>query len=253
MPVLHTDDHKYDRGVAVIYGAPKMTGATRLAAMACARVGAGLVKVTAPSGTGEIYRKTLPAHLIVEDEADVMPDDPRIKAVLAGPGWSPEDGAEHLVLLQRLLSDQSKTIILDAGAFLMLPDLPPSAASVVMTPHEGEFAKVFPDLQGSKPNGAEEAVRRTGGVLVLKGPETLITDGQQLISNIADAPQLATAGTGDVLAGMIAGLIAQGMPPMAASCAAVWIHGQAARRYGKGMVASDLPDLIPAVLQDLQR
>ncbi len=254
LPVINPDAHKYDRGVAVIYGAPKMTGATRLAARACARMGAGLVKVIAPAGTGDIYRSTLHEEVIVVDEADFEGlGDPRIGAVLFGPGFSKEDGVSRMGDIKVALGcEQIHGVVLDAGAFLNVNNIAGSLRKCALTPHEGEFAKVFSVLTGDKAERAEKAVKATGACVVLKGAQTVIAGKGETILQDRPLPQLATAGTGDVLAGMITGLIAQGMDNRMAAAASVWIHGEAAARFGVGLVASDLPDIIPAVLQDLR-
>lgn len=236
-PRKKPDGHKYDSGLVQIFGAPKLTGATRLAAESCARIGAGLVCVLAPKGTGDIYRSSLPAHILVYD-SDFWKE--RVSARLYGPGG----------LAAKPDYKSSIPTVLDADA---LYELPASlSANYVLTPHEGEFAHAFPEIQGAKIEKAKAAADQTGAVMVLKGPETVIAhpDGRAVVNTNA-SPFLATAGSGDVLAGMIAGLAAQGMPPFDAACAAVWIHGEAAKRFGPGLVASDLPDIIPAVLRDL--
>ncbi len=244
LPLHDPQGHKYGRGVAVIYGAPKMTGATRLAARACARMGAGLVKVIAPEGTGDIFRSTLHEEIIVEDAADFQGfTDARIKAVLMGSGCVPEDIDPVAIEAIRHMSG----VVLDAGGIGYADKF----TGAVITPHEGEFSKIFPDIEGDKISRAEEAARRIRGVVVLKGAETVIAGAGDTIVQRRDVPELATAGTGDVLAGMITGLLAQGMELPWAAAAAVWIHAEAASRFGRGMVASDLPEMIPVVLQDL--
>ncbi|PZQ45654.1 MAG: bifunctional ADP-dependent NAD(P)H-hydrate dehydratase/NAD(P)H-hydrate epimerase, partial [Micavibrio aeruginosavorus] len=122
----------------------------------------------------------------------------------------------------------------------------------VLTPHEGEFARLFPDIVGPKAIRAEKAAEMAGCTVLIKGADTVIADNEsETVIQETDAPYLATAGSGDVLAGMITGLIAQGMPSFKAACAAIYIHAEMGKSYGAGLVASDLPDLIPFVLKDL--
>lgn len=251
MPRPDPAGHKYGRGVAVIYGAPKMTGATRLAARACARMGAGLVKVIAPQGTGGIYRSTLSEEIIVDDDGDSNSpeNDAGVCAVLMGSGCTPHD-VDAAIIARWLTNTSVKAIVLDAGAFAAWQG-GGDAARVVVTPHEGEFAAKFASITGDKTHQALTAANTLGATMVLKGAQTVIAGKHSVVVQNRAVPELATAGTGDVLAGMITGLIAQGMDVQWASTAAVWIHAEAASRFGQGMVASDLPEMIPAVLQDL--
>ncbi|MCB1784435.1 MAG: NAD(P)H-hydrate dehydratase [Alphaproteobacteria bacterium] len=238
LPSPQKEAHKYNRGHALIFGAPELTGATRLASEACARVGAGLTTVLSNPETAPIYKASLPAHIMVRD--DVSWRDQRITAMLFGPGGLPV----------RPEFQAKIPVVLDADA---LQNMPSSlSADYVLTPHEGEFKRAFPHLSGSREDLALTAAKQMGAFIVLKGPQTIIAspDGQIAINNNAP-PTLATAGSGDVLAGLITGLLAQGMPSFQASCAAVWMHGRAAQIMGPGLVASDLPDLIPHVLQEL--
>lgn len=232
------DSHKYNYGHALIYGAPALTGATRLAASSCARIGAGLTSVLCTPETAAIYRSALPAHIMVRD--DLGWTDSRVSAKLYGPGGLAAD----------FTYNKSVKTVLDADAFLSLPDK--LNENFVLTPHEGEFAKAFPDIQGSRIEKAKTAAVQSGAMIVLKGADTVVAapDGRCVVNRHA-SPTLATAGSGDVLSGMITGLMAQGMAPFEAACAAVWIHGDCALKFGPGLVASDLPDLIPAVLRDL--
>lgn len=250
-PFREKHDHKYTHGHAVIFGAPKMTGATRLAALACARIGAGLTTVIAPEGAGDIYRRTLEPHIIVRDrDDDLWPflKDERITAMLIGPGAG--DGHDALKADIANILTLNKQVVIDADGLNAL-EKPVLNPQCVLTPHEGEFRKLFPGLRGTREEKVLYASQQTGAVVVLKGAETLIAFGDECAKNTNAPPELATAGTGDVLAGMITGLLAQGMEPFQAACAAVWIHGEAAKGFGPGLVASDLPDRIPAVLREL--
>ena len=238
LPLRSADSHKYSAGHALIHAAPDLTGATRLAAEACARIGAGLVTVLAPSAVANVYRASLPAHILVRDDLEFW--DERVTATLYGSG-----GMSAPV---RVMEGVGTVLDADALAALTLPLNP----LCVLTPHEGEFARAFPGIHGSREARARQAALESGAIVVLKGAETVIAapDGRLVVNRHA-SPVLATAGTGDVLAGMITGLLAQGMPGFEAACAAVWIHGDCALRFGPGLVASDLPDLIPAALQEL--
>lgn len=238
IPSPDIDSHKYARGMAAVYAAPAMTGATRLAATAAARIGAGLVNVLAEEGVADVYRCALPAHVIVRPPEW---NDPRVTARLYGSGGLPAG--------VRLRLD--RPTVFDASALSALPEN--LHENIVLTPHEGEFAKTFPDLVGGGlASRAMAAARRTGACIVLKGPRTMIVhpDGR-MVENGHASPYLATAGSGDVLSGMITGLLAQGMDAFSASCAAVWLHGECALRFGPGLVAEDLPGLIPGVLKEV--
>lgn len=238
LPRRSGDVHKYDFGHALIYGAPSLTGATRLAASACARVGAGLTTVLASKKVADVYRASLPAHIMVRE--DLGWNDDRVTAKLYGPGG----------LSVKPDFTSSIPTVLDADALSEFPDR--LSENFVLTPHEGEFARAFPNIKGARIARAKEAAISIGAVIVLKGSETIIAhpDGRCVVNKHA-SPVLATAGSGDVLAGMITGLLAQGMPPFEAACAAVWMHGDAALRFGEGLVASDIPEIIPEVLQNL--
>ena len=232
------DAHKYDNGHTVIYGAPEFTGATRLAADACARIGAGLTTVLAPEKVVNVYRTSLPAHIMVRD--DLNWQDERVKAKLYGSGGLPVS----------VNFDDDTPVVLDADA---LSDLPARlSAHYILTPHEGEFARAFPDIKGERKERALAAAKESGAIVVLKGAQTIIAhpDGHIVLNKHA-SKYLATAGSGDVLAGMITGLLAQGIEPFYAACAAVWIHGEAAIEFGRGLVASDLSDKFAKILQDL--
>lgn len=238
LPARGGSDHKYKFGHAKIYGAEQMTGASRMAAEACARIGSGLTTVVS-SCSGDVYRCTLPPHIIVRD--DLSWEDARISAVLAGPGGMPSE----LDLEPEIA--RGRSLVLDADAVQAAPKM--LHERVVLTPHEGEFARAFPHLNdGSRINRAARAAQETGAVIVLKGGDTVIAHpGCMPVVNTNAPPGLATAGTGDVLAGMIAGLCAQGMQPFEASCAAVWIHGRTAGSCGSHLVATDLIERLKSI------
>ncbi len=241
LPRPGADGHKYNRGHAVVVGGQALTGASRLAASACSRIGAGLVTLVAEE-RGDVYRTCLPADIMVSEDIDA----PRrsVTALLLGPGGL-TSGAPAFVAA----TSAAATVVLDAGALASHESLGARFAHRVLTPHEGEFAATFPDIPGNRHDQALVAAQRAKAVVVLKGPETVIAEpGGQVARNTHASPYLAKAGSGDVLAGMITGLVAQGMDPFEASCAAVWMHGDAAKRFGPGLIPDDLIDGIPAVL-----
>lgn len=250
------DGHKYERGCAVVFGGAKMTGAARLASEAAMRIGAGLCVVVAPENAADIYRASLPAHIIVEDfeGVGIHLADARRKSVLIGPGM----GRDIKMLVLDVLAEKKPTV-LDADALTVFEGerdalfgaLHPAC---VLSPHEGEFARLFPDLAGPKDVRAEKAAAMAGCAVLIKGADSVIAAGGcETVVQDESVPALATAGSGDVLAGMIAGLMAQGMAPFAATCAAVYLHAQAGKRFGRGLVAADLPALLPVVLKELLR
>jgi NAD(P)H-hydrate epimerase len=180
--------------------------------------------------------------------------DPRVRAMVVGPGAgvTPETRAAALAAL-----GTGQAVVLDADAltaFAPSPDTLTDAIKgpAVLTPHEGEFARLF-STEGDRLDRARKAAKRAGAVIVLKGPDTVIAspDGRAAI-NANAPPDLATGGTGDVLAGFIAGLLAQGLTPFEAACAGCWLHGEAAREFGPGLVADDLIDTLPPVLRRLK-
>lgn len=240
IPRKDSGAHKYDHGFAVIYGAPELTGATRLAASACARMGCGLVSVLASSDSASVYRTSLPAHIMVREDLSFTHE--KVSAKLYGSGGLPCPVPPH----------SSCPVILDAEA---LQDMSfPLSYPAILTPHDGEFSKCFPDFGGTRAEKAAQAAQRSGSVIVLKGGQTLIAHpAGRVIENTHASPWLATAGTGDVLAGMITGLVARGMDLFDAACAAVWIHGECGLRRGAYMVASDIEQHIPAVMRDITR
>ncbi|KAA0678358.1 NAD(P)H-hydrate dehydratase [Roseomonas genomospecies 6] len=266
-PWPRLDAHKYARGHAVVLGGARMTGAARLSARGALRAGAGLVTVACPPESVPVYAAGSPS-LIVSDVADVaafqaLLADPRKNAALLGPGAGV--GAETRARVLAAL-DAGKSCVLDADALTSFAESPADLCErlngrCLLTPHEGEFARIFPDLvgyegaaeEGGKLTRARAAAARCGAVVLLKGADTVVAapDGRAVI-NANAPPDLATAGSGDVLAGMALGLIAQGMDVFDAACAAVWLHGEAANAFGPGLIAEDLPDALPGVLKRLK-
>ena len=257
------EGHKYARGHAVVVSGPRhSTGAARLGAKGGLRIGAGLVTVASPRDAIEVNASQLTAIMVREADGprglkSILADE-RKNAVLIGPGAGVGESTKDLVLAA--LTSKA-AVVLDADALTVFAGDPAvlfaairaHAAPVVLTPHDGEFARLFSDVHAaSKVESARAAASRSGAVVVLKGADTVVAapDGRASI-NATTSPWLATAGTGDVLAGIVIGLLAQGMPAFEAASAAVWLHGAAARDYGPGLIAEDLPEMLPAVLRDL--
>jgi NAD(P)H-hydrate epimerase len=258
LPQPEEGDDKYTRGHALISGGYPMTGAARMAARAAARAGAGLTTIAASEMIAlPIYAAALTNIMVrpiaAPDDFDRLLDDRRISAFLIGPGAGvgEETRARALAML-----GTGRATLLDADAITSFQDDPPAldraiVGACVMTPHEGEFKRVF-DASGDKLLRTRGAARRSGAVIVLKGTDTVIAaaDGRAIINTNAP-PTLATAGPGDVLSGIVLGLLAQGMEPFTAAAAAVWLHGAVATAFGPGLLAEDLPDLLPGVFQRL--
>lgn len=228
LPPPGPDDHKFSRGLVTIV-AGDLAGAAALAAAAAVRAGAGVVRLQARG-----FVPGLPAAVVQRpgDPLDRL-DDPRIGALLIGPGLI--DGGE--ALLEAALAS-GHPLVLDAGALRLLGAR--RAEGAILTPHDGEFRALFGALAGSKVERARAASARSGAVVVYKGPDTVVAapDGRAAIH--ASSSRLATAGTGDVLAGVVAAMRARGLEPFEAACAGVWLHGRAAERAGPGLIADDL-------------
>ena len=239
LPPPDPGGHKYDRGLVHAL-AGKMPGAIALAATAAARAGAGYVRVSTSRPI-----ETLPASVVQVDTAEV--NDERIGCLLVGPGM----GDIPQLLTLALTSKAPKVIDADAITHLGHPERLKGQDAIV-TPHEGEFRKLFGEIGGSKADRALEAARRSGAVVVYKGPDTIVAapDGRAGFAPPAPA-WLASAGTGDVLSGMIAALRARGLPAFEAACGAVWLHGRAAEIAGPTMIADDLAGAIPRALASL--
>ncbi len=254
-------DHKYARGHLTILAGPHATGAARLAALAARRVGAGLVTIAGFRSTMTAYQAAEPGNLVVEADDGPMfarlLEDERRNAVLIGPGSGVIERTKDAVLAAL---DARRRVVLDADAITVFsgdPDLlfGRIAGPTVLTPHEGEFRRLFPDLGGQtgKLERVRQAAARSGATVLLKGPDTVIAepDGRAVI-NVHASPALATAGSGDVLSGLIGGLLAQGLTPFAAASAAAWLHGECALQFGHpGLIAEDLPVQLPSVLHSL--
>ena len=239
LPPLDPGGHKYDRGlVHALAGA--MPGAIALAAKAAAYAGAGYVRVSTSRPIDG-----LPSSIVQIDHAPV--NDERIGCLLIGPGL----GDVPQVLTLALTSKAPKVIDADGITHLGEPERL-KGQDAIITPHEGEFVKLFGELPGSKPERALEAAKRSGAVVVYKGPDTLVAspDGRLRFSPRAH-PWLASAGTGDVLAGVIAAMRARGLPAFEAACAGVWLHGRAAEIAGQQLIADDLAAAIPAAIASL--
>lgn len=258
LPWPGADAHKHRRGrLGVVSGGPLRTGAARLAARAGLRIGAGLVRILCPPEAGPVIAAAVEAIMV---DSFLSPE---VLAILAEPlncvVIGPAAGLNEATALNlAALGRTPAPLVVDADALTVFearsPDLFDGLDPVdVLTPHEGEFERLFPGLLGQgRTEAAIEAARRCGAHVVLKGRQTVIAapDGRVRL-NMNGTPWLATAGSGDVLAGIVGGLMAQGMESFDAASAAVWIHADAATRFGPGLTAEDLPDLIPAVLRDL--
>jgi NAD(P)H-hydrate epimerase len=260
LPRHSPETHKYARGHAVVVsGGPINTGAARLAATAALRIGAGLVTIASPKAALPVHAAHLTAVMLAEADTPRalgrLLEDRRKNAVCIGPAAGISEFTRGRVLVAL---ESGAAVVLDADALTAFAgDAETLFAATrgkrcVLTPHDGEFARLFADLakqDAAKHEHARLAAERAGCVVLLKGADTVIAEpGVRVAINVNAPPSLATAGSGDVLAGMITGLLAQGMAPFDAACAGAWLHGEAARRHtGPGLVAEDLALLIPAL------
>jgi NAD(P)H-hydrate epimerase len=253
------DAHKYARGHCVVVSGPAhATGAARLAARGSLRIGAGLVSVASPPDAVAVNAAHLTAIMIKPFDGAAglagLLADRRLNAVVLGPGLG--TGGETREMVAAVLASGAATV-LDADALTAFRDDPDALFArlherCVLTPHAGEFERLFPGLlddSASKLEAARAAAAQCGAVVLFKGPDTVIAapDGRAAINTNAP-PALATAGAGDVLAGFIGGLLAQGMTAFDAACAGAWLHGDAAARFGPGLIAEDLPEILPESL-----
>ncbi|HWF01211.1 MAG TPA: NAD(P)H-hydrate dehydratase [Caulobacteraceae bacterium] len=253
--------YKQTRGhLGVVSGEAWRTGAARLAARAGLRIGAGLVTMLSPPDSLMVNAAHLEAVMLAPFENDVELEQAAADYTAAVIG--PAAGVTEATLANVLaLARTGAALVVDADGLSVFRDEPDELFSVldrddVLTPHPGEFDRVFPGLLKSSPEriaAARAAAARAQAVVLLKGPDTVIAapDGRAAV-NVNGSPWLATAGAGDVLAGMIGGLIAQGMESFHAACAGAWIHAECAAAFGPGLISEDLPDLAPVVLKRLR-
>jgi len=267
-PVPRVDGHKFSRGhTVVVSGDVAATGAARLSARGALRAGAGLVTVASPSDALAVNAAALEAVMVraIDSPAEFasLLSDPRFNGCVVGPGAGV--GSRTCELVLAALSDQ-RGVVLDADALTSFAEAPQrlfdalhrlAGPNVVLTPHEGEFPRIFSDISNKHPYRSKlervrAAAERSQAVVLLKGPDTVVAapDGRATIAANAP-PWLATAGSGDVLAGIIGGLLSQGVPAFEAASVGVWMHGEAAREAGPGLIAEDLPEVLPAVFRRL--
>ncbi len=267
-PVPQIDGHKYARGhTVVLSGELASTGAARLAARGALRAGAGLVTVASPRDALAVNAAALTAVMVRPVDTPVefadMVSDRRLNSIVIGPGAGVSERTRDLV---HTALSAKRGLVLDADALTSFAEAPErlfesikaaEGGQVVLTPHEGEFPRLFSDISNKHPGRSKlervrDAAERSGAVVLLKGPDTVVAspDGRASIASNAP-PWLATAGAGDVLAGMIAGMLAQGVPAFEAACIGVWLHGEAAGEAGPGLIAEDLPEVLPAVFRRL--
>jgi ADP-dependent NAD(P)H-hydrate dehydratase / NAD(P)H-hydrate epimerase len=263
-PVPRVDGHKYSRGHAVVVsGGISSTGAARLAARGALRAGAGLVTIASPRDALAVNAAASLAVMVrAVDGARELAEflhDPRRNVAVLGPGGGVGAPMRELVLAALI---GARAVVLDADALTSFADEPQTlmaairarSGATLLTPHEGEFRRLF-KMAGDSPSKLEQAraaAKAADAIVLLKGPDTVVAapDGRAAIAGNAP-PWLATAGSGDVLAGFAAGLLAQGMPCFEAAAAAVWLHGETGNEAGPGLIAEDLPEAIPSVYRRL--
>jgi len=270
LPHANAETHKYARGaVLVLSGPAHRTGAARLAARAALRTGAGIVTLASPTDAVSVNAAHSTAVMVAPfsggREFEALLADERRRAIALGPGAGVGWGLRKLVAAALARPAERRTIVLDADALTSFAGeaerlgrlIARGGHQAVLTPHEGEFAKLFEGAadvhpEDDKLSRARAAARLMGAVVLIKGADTVVAapDGRATIGWDLP-PTLATAGSGDVLAGLIAGLAAQGMPAFEAASAAVWLHGACGRAAGPSLIAEDLPEVLPGVLRDL--
>ena len=280
IPERRSQAHKYSYGHALVLSGPSAaTGAARLGARAALRVGSGLVTVASPSEAIQENAAHLTSIMLIPcdtaGQIGLVLGDQRKNAVLIGPGFGVGEHTREMVL--KILEARTAGVVLDADALTSFANeefrqhlfaaikrragngAGAGTSRVVLTPHEGEFARLFPSIEGSKIDRARQAANLSGAVILLKGPDTVIARPatsaadvpSRVVINTNAPPWLATAGSGDVLAGLIAGLLAQSLDEQTAASTGVWIHAECANRFGPGLIAEDLPEIVPEILRDL--
>jgi len=263
LPWPQPQAHKYARGHTVVVSGPAhATGAARLAARGALRVGAGLVSVASPLAAVPVNAASLTAIMVkpfagVEGLEELL-EDRRLNAIVIGPGCGV--GRDTREMVAATLASRA-AIVLDADALTSFADGPNALfvqlrEPAVLTPHEGEFERTFPGVlanTATRIEAARQAAATCRCTMLLKGPDTVVAapDGRVVVNTNAP-PTLATAGAGDVLSGMVAGLMAEGMDSFWAAAAAVWLHGEAGTRFGAGLISEDIPEMLPNVLSGLR-
>ena len=257
-PWPQPESYKYKRGEVLVLGGEAITGASRMTAKAASRAGAGIVTLAAPARVWSIYATSLIDEIVHSfdglKEFEALLADRRRNVIAIGPGAGVGASTRQFVLAALATK---RVVVLDADALTSFAEAPQDlfqaiVGPCVLTPHAGEFRRLF-HFEGDKLQRTRSAAKQSNAVVVLKGPDTVIAapDGRAIINSNAPA-QLSTGGSGDVLTGFVAALLAQGMPPFEAAAAAVWLHGAAATEFGLGLVAEDLANALPAVLQQLK-
>jgi NAD(P)H-hydrate epimerase len=257
LPRPNHSGNKFSRGHALIVGGHPTTGAARMCARAAARAGAGLTTVAVPQVAWSVYAAALTSIMVQPlarpGDFTALLADSRYSGLLIGPGAGVTGTTRERALA---MLATGRAVVLDADALTVFSAEPAALFGAIhgpciLTPHEGEFARLF-TMDGDKLARARKAARSSGAIIVLKGSDTVIAapDGRAIINSNAP-PTLATAGAGDVLGGIILGLLAQRMDPFLAAAAGAWLHGAAAAEFGPGLIAEDLPDLLPGVLRRL--
>ncbi len=258
IPPLRAEDSKYTRGHVLVLGGSEMTGAARLAALAAQRAGAGLVTIAAAKEAWPIYAASMLSVIARASSAaewKALVKDTRIDPVLIGPGAGINARTKGAILAA---ANAGKQLVLDADALTLLATDAPLCKAVmraptILTPHDGEYARLAKALKldgsAEKSTRAAALAKALNAVVVLKGSETYVADagGKLLVTH--PPSWLATGGTGDVLAGIIAALVGQGMERFDAAAAGVWLHAVAARKFGPGMIAEDIIGALPKALK----